>query len=122
MVDIGVYWSPAVLEHKLERRDARGDPEEIWNCVRLPKGLDVDPDGNYLFVASARRWAGFFKLSPEVTYAPEDPRCPFGLLLRVKTWTTIDLEVPRSPFRGWTYDVPAEILASKNRRWPRSGE
>jgi hypothetical protein len=111
-MNIGVYWSPAVLEHKLERRHRRGRVEEVWNVRRLPKGLGDNPAGDRLFVASGRRWAGSFRLVPEILYTPTDSACPYALIFDAKSWTPIDRTVPCKPFRGWTYNVPDEITTS----------
>jgi hypothetical protein len=54
-----VYWAPAVLEHKLERRHLPGPIEEVWNCRRLPTGLGLTPSGDHLVVASVGRWVGY---------------------------------------------------------------
>ena len=109
-MNIGVYWSPAVLEHKLERRTHRGRAEEVWNVRRLPKGLGDNAAGDdRLFVASGRRWAGSFRLVPEILYTPTDPACPYALIFDAKSWTPIDGTVPCKPFRGWTYKVPEQI-------------
>lgn len=102
-MDIGVYWSPAVLEHKLERREQRGHPQEVWNCRHLPKGLGIDPSGDRLVVGCHRRWIGAFRLIPEVLYIPTDPVCPYALIFDVKTWMLFPRPIPCSPFRGWTY-------------------
>ena len=88
-MDIGVYWSPAVLEHKRERREQRGRPEEVWNCRHLPKGLGKDPGGDWLVVGCRQRWVGAFRLVPEVLYrwmaiSPKNVRAyepPVGSLL-----------------------------------------
>jgi hypothetical protein len=105
-MDIGVHWSPAVLEHKLERRDRPGHVEEVWNCRRLPRGLAASASGDRLVIASSGRWLGFFRLIPEVLYNPRDPACPYALIFDAKSWTRIPGVVPCKPFRGWTYKVP----------------
>ena len=102
-MDIGVYWSPAVLEHKLERRDQRGRPEEVWNCRRLPKGLGMDPRGDRLVIGCRRRWIGAFRLAADILYIATDPACPYALIFDVKSWTPFSLRPPCRPFRGWTY-------------------
>jgi hypothetical protein len=108
-MNIGVYWSAVVLEHKLERRHDRGAAEEVWNLRRLPKGLGDNPAGDRLFVASRGRWVGYFRLVPEILYTPTDPACPYALIFDAKSWTPINSRVPCKPFRGWTYNVPDEI-------------
>jgi len=110
-MDVGVCWSPAVLEHKLERRRGRGRSEEVWNCRRLPRGLDAAPDSNRLFVASRGRWVGFFRLVPEVPHFPDDRTCPWALIFDARSWTPIVGDHPCRPVRGWTYRVPPVPLA-----------
>jgi hypothetical protein len=108
-MDIGVYWSPAVLEHKLERADAPGRLEEVWNCHALPNSLGRDREGDRLFIASGAIWVGWFRLVPEVLYNPEDSRCPFSLIFDAKTWTSLRVSIPCRRFRGWTYQVPNQV-------------
>jgi len=86
-MDVGVYWSAAVLEHKLERHGQPGTTEEVWNCRRLPRGLGSSQDRDRLFVASQGRWRGFFRLASEILYTPQDPACPYALIFDVNSWT-----------------------------------
>lgn len=102
-----MYWSAPILRHKLERLPGSG--EQVWNCRRLPKGLGRDPHGDRLFVASQGRWAGFFRLVPEVLFNPEDEKCPYALIFDTRSWTTLPSTSPCRPFRGWTYTVPNDI-------------
>lgn len=111
-MDVGVYWSRAVLEHKLERLDepAPGPLEEVWNCRRLPTGLGKDAAGDRLFVACDGRWVGFMRLMPDVLYSPDDPSAPYTLIFDVSTWRDLSSAVPRTRFRGFTYSIPDEAL------------
>lgn len=109
-MDIGVYWAPAVLEHKLERRLSPPPVEEIWNCRRMPTGLGQSPTGDRLVIASDGRWIGYFRLVPEVLYTPADPACPYALIFDASSWTAVRTRVPCKPFRGWTYKVPATLF------------
>ena len=113
-MDIGVYWSPVVLEHKRERREQRGHPEEVWNCRHLPKGLGEDPGGDRLVIGCRGRWVGAFGLVPEVLYIATDPACPYALIFDVKSWTPLAKPVPCTPFRGWKYltDPPEHTRTS----------
>jgi len=110
-MDIGVYWSGSVLEHKLERLDTPGDSplEEVWNCRLLPQGLGRDAGGDRLFVACAGYWVGVFRLVPDVLLNPDDPSCPYTLIFDVRSWRNVLTRSPRRPFRGWTYDIPQEV-------------
>ncbi len=102
-MDIGVCMSRSVLAQKLEARTER-NPEEAWNLVRWPQGLSGNRE-NRLFVACDGRWLGYFKLSPDALYNPDD-RAPYTLLFDTRTWTPIP-SAPANRFRGFTYDVPS---------------
>jgi hypothetical protein len=102
-MDVGVYWSPAVLEHKLERRGLPGHHEEVWNCRHLPKGLGIDASGDRLVIASEHRWVGAFRLATDVLFNPNDPSCPYALIFEVGSWTVLPSPQPCKPFRGWKY-------------------
>jgi hypothetical protein len=102
-MDIGVWMRPDVLAHKLEAQD---DPntEEAWNLSRWPSRLS-EKGVHRLFVACNGVWRGYFKLSGEALYNPEDSRTPYTILFDTRTWTTITpISVKR--FRGFTYQVP----------------
>ena len=107
-MDIGVYWSPAVLAHKLERRDRPGRVEEVWNVRHCPKGMG-ESAGDRLVVACDGRWRGCFRLVPEVLFNPRDPACPYALIFDAKSWTPLADAIPCKPFRGWTYAVPTTL-------------
>jgi len=102
-MDLGVWMRPEVLQDKLETREEK-NPEQAWNLARWPKGLS-EPGPHRLFVASKGAWRGFFRLSGEALYNPEDPRTPYALLFDTRTWTPIR-PIPVSRFRGFTYKVP----------------
>jgi hypothetical protein len=106
-VDIGLYWAPAVLEHKLERRHLPAPVEEIWNCRRMPTGLGQTDTSDRLVIASGGRWIGYFRLVPEVLYTPA-----FALIFDASTWTALRTGILCKPFRGWTYKVPAAVFAT----------
>lgn len=102
-MDIGVCMSPGVLEGKLDQAETP-KPEGAWNLARWPQGLD-GAGPHRLFVASSGQWVGYFLISPEMLYLPEDEQTPYVLLFDTRTWT----EIPPHPvrrFRGFTYDVP----------------
>ncbi len=110
-MDIGLYWAPAVLAHKLERRHLPAPVEEIWNCRRMPTGLGQTATGDRLVIACGGRWIGYFQLVPEVLYTPADPACPYAFIFDASTWTALRTGIPCKPFRGWTYKVPASVFA-----------
>jgi|GEM_PF-1155025 len=97
-MDIGVWMSSDVLEHKLE---ARYDPnkETAWNVRSLPKGLGKPGEQDRLFVASAEKWRGFFLLKKEALWAPEDKAAPITLLFDAGSWTPVRT-APVRRFRG----------------------
>ena len=117
-MDIGLYWSPAVLDHKLERRGQRGHPEEVWNCRHLPKGLGIDPTGDGLVIGCHRRWVGAFRLASDVLYIATDPACPYALIFDVKSWTPFNRPLPCTPFRGWKYLTDPLLHLGESRSTP----
>ena len=89
---------PAVLAHKLEARDEQ-NTTVTWNVARLPPGLGRSDVVDRLFVASSGSWRGYFILSKEALWSPEDRAAPYALIVDTTTWT----EIPktRAPsFRG----------------------
>ena len=106
-MDIGVCMSAEVLEHKLEAQNQR-NTEEAWNVRSVPKGLGRPGQTDRLFVACNGAWRGYFVLSPEVLWAPEDKKVPWTLLFDTKTWTPIR-PMPVKRFRGLRRLRPGEI-------------
>ena len=102
-MDIGIWMSAQVLEHKLQARE-EDNTEQAWNLSRWPTGF-TQQDEHRLFVAVNGAWRGYFTLSPEALFNPSDPSAPFTLLLDTCSWTSID-PVPVRRFRGFTYKVP----------------
>lgn len=103
-MDVGVWMSSAVLEHKLEARD-EANPEQAWNLARWPREGFPEGETHRLFVATEGFWIGYFVLAPEAFYNPSDRRTPYALLFDTRTWTEIE-PVPVRRFRGFTYGVP----------------
>ena len=101
-MDIGVWMSKQTLAHKLEARREK-NPEQAWNLTRWPKGLSEQGD-HRLFVATQGKWVGFFRLSEDALYNPNDTT-PFTLLFNTRTWTIIP-PTPVKRFRGFTYKAP----------------
>jgi len=90
--------SEAVLAHKLEARDER-NTTVTWNVARIPPGLGRSGIVDRLFVASSGSWRGYFILSKEALWSPEDRAAPYALIVDTKTWTRIT--PTRAPsFRG----------------------
>jgi len=107
-VDVGVWMSAATFEHKLDGRDEK-NPEQAWNMGRWPSRLS-EPGPHRLFVACDGIWRGYFRISGEALYNPDDERTPYTLLFDTRTWTEI-APVPVRRFRGFTYDVPPVPVA-----------
>lgn len=102
-MDIGIWMTPAVLSHKLDAQDDK-NPEQAWNLARWPQGFPPNAD-NRLFVACNGHWQGYFKLSSDALYNPEDKRTPYTLLFDTRTWTPV-APAPVKRFRGFSYSVP----------------
>ena len=102
-MDIGVWISAAVLDHKLHAQ-LEDNTEQAWNLSRWPTRFTEEGE-HHLFVASEGAWRGHFTLSPEALFNPNDPSAPFTLLFDTCSWTPIH-PVPAKRFRGFTYNVP----------------
>jgi len=87
-VDVAVCTSESVLAHKLEARDER-NTSVTWNVARIPRGLGQPGTIDRLFVASAGRWRGYFILSKEALWSPEDEAAPYALIVDTTTWTEV---------------------------------
>ena len=99
--------SRTVLREKLKLKGER-NPEGAWNLRRWPEGFRQGD--NRLFVAADGMWAGYFKLSPEALYNPDDEAVPYTILFDTRTWTPIP-HTPVKRFRGFTYEVPQLAVA-----------
>ena len=124
-MDLGVTMSTEVLEHKLEEAAERHRRVATWNTRRLPKRLTPGWT-NRLFVACEGFWRGYFALSDEVCWNPEDEAAPYALIFDPGQWTAIT-PISAPYFRGWKYlDSPPGIdspsLPSGDRRstFPRT--
>ncbi|MBA7698305.1 hypothetical protein ES703_106982 [subsurface metagenome] len=102
-MDIGVWMSTEVLADKLQARQ-EDNAEQAWNLSRWPTGFTQE-DENRLFVAAKGAWRGYFTLSREALFSPNDQSVPFTLLFDTRTWTPIR-SMPAKRFRGFTYNVP----------------
>jgi len=102
-MDIGVWMSAEVLEHKLQAR-LEHNTEQTWNLTRWPTGFTQEGE-HHLFVAASGSWRGYFTLSGEALFNPDDQSAPFTLLFDTRSWTSIP-PVPAKRFRGFTYNVP----------------
>jgi hypothetical protein len=102
-MDIGVWMSAEVLADKLQARQ-EDNTEQAWNLSRWPTRFTEEAE-HRLFVASKGAWRGYFTLSREALFNPNDRSVPFTLLFDTRTWTPIG-SVPAKHFRGFTYNVP----------------
>ena len=100
-MDLGVTMSPEVFDEKLEEGEDRHREIATWNTRRLPTRLTPGWT-NRLFVASAGVWQGYFELSGDVLWNPEDESAPYALIFNPRHWTPI-APVPVARFRGWRY-------------------
>jgi hypothetical protein len=75
MTAIGVWMSPTTLELKLEHADTRR-PEAAWNMAKWPTALS-SPGPHRLYVACNGQWVGYFVISGEALYLPEDAKTPY---------------------------------------------
>jgi hypothetical protein len=107
-VDIGVWMSRTTLREKLKQRGDR-NPEAAWNLRRWPAGMAQGT--NRLFVASDGAWVGYFKLSAEALYNPDDEAVPYTILFDTRTWTPI-APTPVKRFQGFSYAVPPLLPAT----------
>ena len=104
-VDLGVTMSAEVLADKLNPASSeRGRALATWNTRRLPKRLEPGWS-NRLFVASRGSWRGYFPLSGDVLWNPEDDAAPYALLFDSRGFTSIPPK-PAPAFRGWRYLEP----------------
>jgi len=102
-MDIGVWMSTEVLADKFQARQ-ENNTEQAWNLSRWPTGFTQESE-HRLFVASKGAWCGYFTLSCEALFNPNDQSVPFTLLF--DTCTRIPIPpVPVKRFRGFTYKVP----------------
>ena len=103
-MDLGVWMSRAVLEHKRQDDVA----VQVWNLRRLPDGWADVPAQRRLFIAVASHWRGFFRLSPMILDNPADSACPYTLAFDPRSWTTIFPQRAPPPDRhiGYTLDLP----------------
>ena len=101
-MDVGVWMSAQVLEHKLQARE-EDNTEQAWNLSRWPAGFTAEGQ-HRLFVATGGAWSGYLILSPAALFSPDDPSVPFTLSFDTCSWTPVD-PVPTKRFRGFTYKV-----------------
>lgn len=100
-MDLGVTMSSEILEEKLEQGEDLRHEVATWNTRRLPTRLTPGWT-NRLFVASGGVWQGYFELSGDALWNPEDERAPYALIFNPRRWTPI-APVPAPRFRGWRY-------------------
>jgi hypothetical protein len=100
-MDLAVVMRQDVLADKLEDGRVHGRVVATWNTRRLPTRLTPGWT-NRLFVASQGRWRGYFPLSGDVFWNPQDEAAPYALIVDPRRWTPI-ATVPCPSFRGWRY-------------------
>jgi len=100
-MDLGVAMGREVLEYKLDHARDGKSSEATWNTRRLPKRLTPGWT-NRLFVAVDGTWRGWFPLSGEVLWNPEDDATSYALIFDTRLWTPIS-STPALRFRGWRY-------------------
>jgi hypothetical protein len=99
-MDLGIVMRGEVLQDK--HADGRaGRAVATWNTRRAPTRLTAGWT-NRLFVACAGAWRGYFPLSGDVLWNPQDEAAPYALIFDPRRWTPIAAE-PAPPFRGWRY-------------------
>ena len=111
-----MWMSQEVLEHKLQAREQE-NTEQTWNLSRWPRGFTEEP-GHRLFVAAKGAWRGYFILSGEALYSPNDVSTTYTLLFDTCTWTLVE-PVPVKRFRGFTYKVPSASVTDDTPQTPR---
>jgi hypothetical protein len=105
-VHIGIHTRWEILEDKLEQRENPRRATATWQLTRLPEKLSGEGP-NYLFVAVDGIWQGYFTLTGEILWNPDDKRAPYSLVFDTRTWVDIK-PVKTKRFRGFTYNTPAE--------------
>ena len=108
-MDIGVWMSAEVLAGKLQAQQ-EDNTEQAWNLSRWPTRFTQEGE-HHLFVAVNGAWRGYFTLSREALFSPDDQSVPFTLLFDTCSWTPIHA-VSAKRFKGFTYNVPRVNSAS----------
>lgn len=117
MMDIGVWMSRGVLEHKRQNDVA----VQVWNLRRLPDGFAEGSTAGRLFVAVDNHWRGFFRLSPRIMHNAADPLYPYTLPFDPNSWTAIPPQRavhPRNRQTGYTLELPAVQTAKPTHLLP----
>ena len=79
-VDIGIFTSTSVLAAKLEERCSDRKVEATWNMKRFPARMGKTKNPDRLFFAYQGYWRGYFLLTPEVLFNPDDEDKPYSLI------------------------------------------
>lgn len=102
-MDLGVWMSRAVWEHKHE-----SDREvEAWNLPDLPDNFITAQGGDRLYVAIGGYWRGYFLLK-SLCVNLKDRRAPFAISFLPASWTAIPPVPSPKRARGvrFTTEVP----------------
>ena len=98
---LAIVMRPEVLTDKIEDGRLQGRNVATWNTRLLPKRLTAGWT-NRLYVASQGTWRGYFPLSGDVLWNPDDETAPCALIFDPRRWTLI-APMPAPSFRGWRY-------------------
>jgi len=96
---LGATWSRGPYD----REDSHGIPagRDTGDFPQTLAGVDFEYSRGDLDMCRGR-WVGWFPLSGELLWNPEDEGAPYGLVFQAAKWTRIPpVSVPR--FRGWRY-------------------
>jgi hypothetical protein len=100
--DIGLYTSEVTLAHKLELATDKKNTEATWNMKGLPQRLGKGTEPDRLYFATSGHWRGYFILSTDILWNPEDDERPYTLIFDAASWRDI-APIPVRKFRGFRY-------------------
>jgi hypothetical protein len=69
---------------------------------RLPKELGKGVEPDRLYFATSRHWRGYFILSHDILWNPDDEERPYTLIFDAASWRDIE-PIPVRKFRGFRY-------------------
>lgn len=99
-MDIGIYTTRDVLEHKKKDGMYRLDAYCFWTFKKMPKGLTLD---SRFWFACDGKWQGWFEVQGFTTeLESRDGEIRF----HSEYWHELKDKPERKPFQGFTYKVP----------------